>query len=359
MKLRDFDIRTALVLAGFAAIGGVLAAILVVALGLYDVSARKGHWPGVSWLLHTTFENSAALRAPPPSVVPDNLDTPDMIALGAGHFMSACAGCHGAPGVTRSATTRRMVPVPPPLTDVRSHFDAPELFWIVKHGIKMSGMPYWPASRDDDIWPVVAFLRAIGDIEPDAYRALTDTSRGGSCAVCHGADGVSTNRHVPRLDILSREYIKRSLDAYRAGTRDSAIMHQAISTVPGGAIPRLAERFARVAPKGAPDTRTPTTDAGRDLAFASGRSQSVPACRACHGPWPEPLNPAFPSLAGQHAPYLKQQLELWRDGNRGGGRAAELMFRAARDLTDDDIAALAQYYAGLKPARLDAVSDLN
>ena len=79
--------------------------------------------------------------------------------------------------------------------------------------------------------------------------------------------------------------------------------------------------------------------------------------RPRHGPWPEPLDRRFPSIAGQYEPYLKTQLTLWRDSQRGGGAAAGLMHQAARNLTDQDVDALAAYYAALAPATLDKVQD--
>lgn len=356
MKLRDFDIRTAGVLVAAAAFLGLLGGLAVVFLGLFNVSARDGHWPGVSKVLHTTFVNSARFRAPPPSQVPEDLDTQARVALGAGHFASACAPCHGAPGVPRSATVRAMLPAPPPLDGTAAKFTAPELFWIVHNGIKMSGMPAWPADRQDEVWPLVAFLRALPDMTPETYADLTRAEAGG-CAVCHGPQGVSSNPHVPRLDILSERYIARSLEAYLDDSRDSGIMAEAVSDLPRAAIPEIARQLGEVAPSGEASARDDTFEEGRKLAAAEGGSQSVPACRACHGPWPEPLNQGFPSLAGQHAPYLAQQLKLWRDGNRGGGPAAELMYKAARDLSDAEIAALAGYYSGLAPAKLDAVTE--
>ncbi|WP_323764438.1 c-type cytochrome [Marinovum sp.] len=351
MKLRDFDIRTAAVsVAVLAALAGV-GAVSVVGLGLYNVSARDGHWPGVSWVLHSTFRNAASLRAPPQSQVPKDLDTPDRVALGAGHFTSGCAPCHGAPGQPRSATVRQMVPAPPPLTHVAEKFEATELFWIVRNGIKMTGMPAWPGDRPDEVWSMVAFLRALPEMTPEAYAALAGE---GSCASCHGPRGVSRNQHVPRLDILSEAYIARSLTAYLEGTRDSGVMAEAVSGLEASAVPGLAAEFAQGRPDG---TAEPGQGAEAGRALAAGGSRGVPACRACHGPWPEPLNPAFPSLAGQQAAYLAQQLRLWREGNRGGGPAAELMYKSARELTDAEIEALAAYYAGLAPAELNAVSD--
>ncbi|SLN12683.1 Cytochrome c4 precursor [Roseivivax jejudonensis] len=337
------------------AVAGAVAGGSVVLFGLYNVSAKTGHWPGVSAVLHTTFRNSVALRAH--AMPPADLRSEAMVKLGAGHFDSACAGCHAAPGADRSATVRAMVPEPPYITEAVTHWEASEFHWIVHQGIKMSGMPGWPATRDDDVWPVVAFLLAVPDMTDADYAALTEAPDGQYCAMCHGTDGVSDNPHIPRLDILSERYIAETLGAYRDGRRDSGIMAEAMSQVPENEIAELAAHFADGTPGGSARTFGDLEGLGRALAVEGGTDE-VPACAACHGPWPEPLNPAFPSLAGQYAPYLAQQLRLWRDGeDRGGGRASQLMHHAARDLTDDDIAALAAYYAALAPAKLNDVTE--
>jgi len=358
MKLRDLDRRTVVAVIGALALAGAIAGIAIVSLGLYNVSARKEHWPGVGWALHTTFENAVALRSPDEAETPEDLDGPGMVALGAGHYDTACKECHGAPGVPRSATVRAMQPVPPRLDDVSTKWTATELHWIVHNGVKMSGMPAWPAERRDDVWPVVAFLRAMGDMSADRYGTLTGGGAPpGRCAMCHGETGASGNPHVPRLDILSETYIAQSLRAYKSGARDSGIMAQVMSRVSERAIPGFALRYASIRPEGEEGDQGELFQAGRSLAYARDGSDSVPSCRACHGPWPEPLNPAFPSLAGQGAPYLATQLRLWREGNRGGGPAAQLMFRAAHDLSDKEIEALAAFYGALTPARLNSVRD--
>ena len=338
---------------------GAVAAIVVGAavmfFGLYNVSARVGHWPGVSWVLHTTFGNSVSLRAD--AEVPEDLLSEDRIALGARHYETACTACHGRPGEAQSATTLAMVPQPPHVTEFAGEWPAEEFHWIVHEGIKMSGMPAWPAEREDDVWPVVAFLE-VGDMSGADYAALTERPDGQYCAMCHGLDGVSGNAWIPRLDILSAEYMAAALDAYRLGLRDSGIMHQAASLLPPASDDAVLEAYlGEVGPANgeAPDADLAGT--GRALAFAEAGSGDVPACRACHGPWEAPLDESFPSLAGQYAPYLEQQLTLWRDGARGGSRVAELMHAAAAELTDDDIAALAAWYASLPPARLNDVRE--
>lgn len=335
---------------------GALGAGAVVGFGLFNVSARNGHLPGVAWMLHTTFRQSVDLRAEPLAEVPDTLGDPDMVALGANHFDGACRTCHAAPGQVRTATIRAMLPEPPHITEAVRNWSAAELHWIVREGVKMSGMPAWPADRDDEVWSIVAFLLAISDMSAEEYRRLTSAEQAWGrpiayCASCHGANGVSDNPRIPRLDILSEAYLLRSLTAFRAGTRESGIMKHAASRVPEADLARFAATYARIPPRGEAGLVTARALEGKRLAQAG--SADVPACMSCHGPWPEPLDAGFPSLAGQYEPYLARQLQLWRDGDRGGTPASRLMHRAAQALDDDQIAALAAYYSTLAPAKLD------
>ncbi len=324
--------RTVLTLAVLGALG-LAGAGAVVGFGLYNVSAQVGHWPGVSWVLHSTFRNSVKLRAPAPSEVPDLTD-PDLIALGAGHYASACATCHAAPDSFRTATMAAMVPSPPRIDRAVEDWEPNHLFWIVQNGIKMSGMPPWPAEdRDDEVWAVVAYLAAVQEqqappltLDPDSDRAY--------CATCHGpVDG-----QVPRLDIHPPEYLEEQLTAYHSRQRPSGIMAQAVTMVPAEDFAALAAHFA-AAEDDAPPAQDPDLIAAGE-ALASAGTRDIPACVACHAPAEGP--PKGPTLDGQHAEFTEVQLTLWRDEVLAYD---DLMAAAARDLTDADIAALAAYFA--------------
>ncbi|QQA41912.1 c-type cytochrome [Pelagovum pacificum] len=339
-------LRTLGVLALLGAIGGGA----VVGFGLYNVSAQVGHWPGVSWVLHSTFRNSVGLRAMPEDEVPDNLSDPAMIELGARHYDSACADCHSVPGEERTATMRAMLPAPPHIYDAVEDWEPNELHWIVYNGIKMSGMPAWPGvGREEEVWPVVAYLVAVQEgIEPEAQRALTEVGEDGPagagyCAGCH----IDVDSHVPRLDILSADYIAAELQAYHAGDRESGIMEQAATDVPQTAHLDLAEYFAQT-----PIERPAGEGSAEGETLATRGSNDVPACTACHGPGQTEAQ-RFPSLSGQDEAYLATQLRLWRDGGRTG---SEKMTIAAEELTDEEIDALAAWFASLEPAEGDEVS---
>lgn len=353
--------RTVLYTLGALAVAGAVAGGATIAFGLYNVSARAGHLPPTYWALHTTYRNAVDLYSGAPETPAPNLDDPALIELGARHFETACAMCHAVPGRERTATMRGMNPEPPHITGAVGTWSQEELHWIVYEGVKMSGMPQWPSSREDDVWAAVAYLRAIqnGAITPGrqaeitAREALDAPEGAGWCAGCHG----ETEAHVPRLDIFEADYIEAALIAYREGRRESGIMQHAASEMSPDELRALAEWFAgheaepRTTGAAAPETLT----LGEELARAG--SDDVPACTACHGPGPrdlagfggEDLEGRFPPLAGQDEAYLITQLRLWRDGVRGGTEAYNLMRVAAQELEEEEIEALAAWYAALDP----------
>ncbi|MBC56543.1 MAG: cytochrome C [Confluentimicrobium sp.] len=332
--------RTLLILAALA-VAGLAAAVSVVSLGLYNVSARAGHLPGVSWVLHTTFRNAVRLRAPAEDEVPD-LSDPALIALGAGHYATACAPCHAGPDDSRTATMRAMLPVPPPIREAVAGWQPSHLHWIVENGVKMTGMPGWPAGgRADEVWAVVAYLDAVKRQEapplPEVSAQQQSAPPGAAyCATCHG----SISAHVPRLDIQQPGYLAETLDDYLTGARASGIMQQAVSMVPPEALPDLAAHFAA----GPAVTVAAAVSPAAGAALATRGTREVPACTACHGPGAPVAQPEAPALAGQDRAFLAAQLRLWRDGVR---RGSDKMSAAARSLSDEEIALLSDWYAAL------------
>lgn len=145
-------------LAGVAATLLVLAAagLILVYSGAYNVAATAGHADPVRWALETTMENSVRDRA-------EGLTAPAATAgstAGANLFYKTCVDCHGAPGVEPSEWARGMVPQPPDLARAADRWTTAEIFWIVKHGIKMTGMPPFGPDHDDAaIWDVAVFVK--------------------------------------------------------------------------------------------------------------------------------------------------------------------------------------------------------
>jgi len=338
--------RGAILTLAALAVMGAIGAAAAVGLGLYNVSAASGHMPGVSWVLHTTFRQSVRLRAIPEEEVPD-LSDPALAELGARHYVTACAPCHATPGEDRTATMRSMLPAPPHISEAVQHWEPNHLHWIVLNGIKMSGMPAWPApQRSEEVWPVVAYLmRVKAGLDPAAQAAMvaqppgTGPAHAAYCAGCHG--GVEAG--VPRLDIQTEAYLEHALREYLSGERPSGIMQHAVSRVPETALAPLVTHFTAARP-----SEPAAAEGYADLPLAMQGTDDVPACTACHGPGTA-RKPLVPALAGQDRAYLVAQLHLWRAGQRGG---STLMRKAAQDLTDADIETLAEWYAGL-PAEPD------
>lgn len=149
------------------------AAILIYA-GIYDVAADAPHTQPVYWLLQTVRNRSIAAHAT--DSVPINLNDPKRITSGAGQYDEMCAGCHLAPGMKRTEISRGLYPRAPELRR-GSQLTPAEQFWVLKHGIKMTGMPAWGVTHDDEVlWDVVAFLRQMPQLTADQYQALVKSA---------------------------------------------------------------------------------------------------------------------------------------------------------------------------------------
>lgn len=120
----------------------VIAGLWYVYSGTYDVSAEAPENPVLSWVVSTTRKHSiesrtAGVGAPP------NLSAPKLIHAGASLYRRDCAVCHGSPDGYPSEIGQGLDPHPPDLARVGAHADARELYWVIQHGVKMSGMPSW------------------------------------------------------------------------------------------------------------------------------------------------------------------------------------------------------------------------
>jgi cytochrome c553 len=127
---------------------GTFAAAAFVYSGAFNVAATDPHSPPVTWLLETARVRSIKAHAAGIEV-PPSFEAQNNVQDAAGHFVAHCATCHGAPGVDRNDFADRMYPRPPDLTDVSKRYSPAELFWILKNGIKMIGMPSMADDGDD------------------------------------------------------------------------------------------------------------------------------------------------------------------------------------------------------------------
>lgn len=165
MTLRG-AVKLLLGLAILAALGGAA----FVYFGVYNVAATVQHTKPVYRLLNTSLMRSVAQRAKEIETPP--LDDPQRIANGLALYRDHCLNCHGAPGVPPNAFALGMTPVPANLAYTAKHWEAREVYWVARYGIKMTGMPAWefrlPA---DEIWDITAFVMAMPRITPRDYAA--------------------------------------------------------------------------------------------------------------------------------------------------------------------------------------------
>lgn len=165
----------------FGAIFILLVLIFLAALfifsGRYNIAAVEPHSTAEQWLFAIVRDRSIASHSgviqPPPS-----LADPARIQAGFHEYHEMCFTCHGAPGHKPSEIGQELNPEPPKLDAeaVQARSDA-QLFWIVKNGLRMTGMPaFGPTHDEETLWSIIAFLRKLPKIKPQEYSAMVETA---------------------------------------------------------------------------------------------------------------------------------------------------------------------------------------
>jgi mono/diheme cytochrome c family protein len=168
---------------GFMRILAVIGALAVIAAvgaavvffgGFYSVAGSVEDPAIVNWALvqvRTASINRHAHDQPPATI-----NNPATIQAGAREFAEhGCANCHGAPGVNWAKFSEGLRPDPPDLKEVVNDLTPSQLFWVIKNGINMTGMPSFAlaGAKDEEIWSIVAFLKKLPSIKEDDYKAWT------------------------------------------------------------------------------------------------------------------------------------------------------------------------------------------
>jgi cytochrome c553/cytochrome c5 len=346
----------------------VMGATLVVVSGVMPIKASSGHWRITAALLDFAKRRSVATHSvaiqPPP-----DLDDEALVLLGASHYEYGCNPCHGRPGAGVPPIMAAMTPVPPALMDRLSRYRAEELFSIVKHGIKFTGMPAWPVQqRDDEVWAVVSFLRRMPKLDAAAYRQLAYGEGGDAasnlpmiegtpppqavqdvCSRCHGVDGTGRGPGAfPSLAGQRPEYLYASLRAFADRSRHSGIMGGIVADLSDEVMRAVAEYYAALPPRGAERPVDPSAFArGAAIATRGVPDRDIPACAECHGPTDVLKNPMYPKLATQPARYLTSQIELLKQRRRGGTPNVELMHAFVDRLSPEHVRDVTLYFGSL------------
>lgn len=358
--------------AGAVAAIGTIIAVLVVVSGVVPIKASSGHWAITARLLdfakvRSVATHSFGIQAPP-------LDDPGLVLRGAGHYETGCYPCHGGPGGEIPPVIAAMTPMPPKLSDgLVARWRAEELFSIVKHGIKFTGMPAWPAQqRDDEVWAMVAFVRRLPTLDASGYRTLVygerrprpdERSRGPVaaeerapravreiCARCHGVDGTGRGPNTfPSLAGQRPAYLYGSLRAFAERRRFSGIMSTIAARLSDEMMREVSEYYAQLPSRRvAAAADAAALSRGEAIADLGMPDRDIPSCSDCHGPNDAPRNPSYPLLANQDQGYLALQLELFKGRRRGGSAYANLMHVFVDRLNQQQIRDVTLYFSSLQ-----------
>ena len=159
---------------------GVLAIIAAVGAaifffgGFFNVAASEPNPGIVNWALVKVRMASVERHAR--EVAAANLDDPGTVRSGARAFAArGCINCHGAPGVNWQKFSEGLQPDPPDLKNIVKEREPAELFWVVKNGIKMTGMPSFGATgvADNEIWTIIAFIKKLPNVSEADFKAWT------------------------------------------------------------------------------------------------------------------------------------------------------------------------------------------
>lgn len=152
---------------------GVIAAGVFIWSGVYNIAADEPHWQITIAVLETARERSVAHHSK--GIVPPPLNNSGMALTGLKHFHETCRICHGAPGFRRSDFAMGLYPLPPDLSskELQSEVTEASLFWVINHGFKMTGMPsFGETLEDNDIWNIVAFVERLPALSQSEYADM-------------------------------------------------------------------------------------------------------------------------------------------------------------------------------------------
>ena len=253
----------------------------------------------------------------------------------------ACAGCHGASGISAMKGV-------PHLAGQRPAYLHLELR-AYKSGARGSDAMGGAVKflSDDALFKVAAYYASLdlpqpsakegakpAPAKPDPVQAGKAASAG--CAGCHGDTGVSKTPGMPSLVGLDPKYLVAAMKAYKGGQRKNDVMKSMLSAVSDADLNNIALFYALQKPARAQNPAAGDAAAGKSAAAA---------CAGCHGDQGVSANPATPSLAGQDAQYLAAALAGYKDGSRND----DTMKGLAAALDEPAMRNLAAFYASQQP----------
>ncbi|MBW3141375.1 c-type cytochrome [Ferrimonas balearica] len=202
------------------------------------------------------------------------------------------------------------------------------------------------------VFAVLSMFSTLAQAEgnPEAGKAKAVT-----CIACHGADGNSPIEMYPKIAGQHTGYLVKQLMEFRQAAktggqegRNDPIMSGMAMALSDEDIADVSAYFASQAISEGPAADAAVQEKGHQLYMGGDASRQITACVACHGVKGEGMGLAgYPALADQHPAYLKAQLEKFRSGDRNNDMNG-MMAGVAKNLSDEDIAILAQYISAIE-----------
>ncbi len=154
-------------------IAASIAAGVFIWFGVYNIAATEKHWDATTALLEVVRDRSISSRSQ--GLIVPELGSSERVARAAPNYEAMCAKCHLAPGIEKSELYEGLYPQPP-IFHKRNQLSARkphETFWVIKNGLKLTGMPAWGIyNSDEQIWDIVAFLSSMNNMTPEKYKKL-------------------------------------------------------------------------------------------------------------------------------------------------------------------------------------------
>lgn len=176
-----------------AALGTIAVLFMVGAMGVYsgsyNVAVSSGHGEFVHDTLEKLMVESVRSHADEITVPAGlNLDDPAVAQRGVSGYEAMCVMCHGAPGAEPAGWSQALYPAPPDLVHAQEEhgWSAAEIFWIIKNGIKDTGMAAFGEVHDDaDIWELTALVQQLRSLSPDRYSSMVEQAKSGADQHAH------------------------------------------------------------------------------------------------------------------------------------------------------------------------------
>lgn len=201
-----------------------------------------------------------------------------------------------------------------------------------------------------------AHAGAQADLESGRQLVLQGDGQGTApCMTCHGADGAGmAAAGFPALALLDPGYMSKQLQDFKSGARASAVMAPTVAQLDAAQMDAVSRYYASLplpvaAAEASADADAAQLALGRTLVEEGDWSRYIVPCGSCHGPGNTGVGAEFPALAGQHAAYIKQQLQAWQNGSRHND-PNQLMLAIAERLSAAEIDAVAAYLSRLPAA---------